>query len=206
MCVEQQWIIERVEALAALGQHNSADCGWFAGWALKLLHQHGARGVTGTNIRTSRLEVYRARERFLGTTQQVLTHRHDNDLILGNAHTYLTDQSRGLGLSAQYLSRSIAPLQVNPPPDKFQVMATNYLNRRGNFGLMYGFIDSGTAGHWMAVLGGSPTQQPTQLLVYDSSGIGTDSQILGWKNASEFNQHYGGTSPQAIVAAAGPTL
>jgi hypothetical protein len=203
VCHEAQWLIDRQAPLAALGQHSSADCGYFAGWALKLLHRYNPGRVTTEGVQTSRRDVYEARESFLNAAPPVFTHRHGRSLQPQTGPAYLT---RGLGLPSAYALRSLAPLRGNPPPNKFEVMARNYLAAPGNFGLLYVFIDTGTSGHWMAILGRRgprPPALPTELLVYDSSGIGTDTQILGWKNAAAFNRYYGGTSPAGIVAASG---
>ena len=198
MCHEDSGLIQRDSPLAALCQHDpSTDCGYFAGWALKILHRSSAQALArAAGPGTSRLQVYEARENALpGAPTRVLTHRHNSDLPPGNAATFLTNRQTGLGLP-RYARRQFSNvIDHNQPFDGM----LRFLPPSGNFGILYAFSSGSGPGHWMAILG----KRPRGLLVYDSSGFG--HRHLGWCDPAEFNRLYGGrhATSQCLIATVG---
>jgi hypothetical protein len=207
MCQEEAWRITQNILLAALfQQNNSSDCGYFAGWALKLLRESNRSPLTSRQ--TSRLEVYQARENFSTVSPQLLTHRHDASLPPGNAVTFLTTSAsgtgqRGLGLPRTYQSRAAGGI---PRADRFQLFARR-LNRGQRSGLMFSTLKPRQPGHWAAVLDKRPIhpRQPVrELQVYDSSGIGGTWDILCWIDAARFDRSYGPFAFISYVATVNP--
>ena len=198
MCYEDPSLIQRESPLAALCQHDSStDCGYFAGWALKILHRSSAQALaSGAGRQTSRLQVYEARENALpGAPTRILTHRHGCDLPPGNAATYLTNRQTGLGLPRYAMRLFGTVIDHRQPFDG----VLQFLPAAGNFGILYAFSPGSGPGHWMAIL----RKRPGGLLVYDSAGFG--HRVLGWCDPTEFNRLFGGphARPQCVIATVG---
>lgn len=184
-----------------VGRLRNADCGFFAGTALKLLHQ--GRG-NPERRNTGRQEVYGYRESFLhrvlGITSQVDTHRDNHPLAPQHAVSYLTGT---LGLPGVYRIHAVGATDNQV---LWQQHMSQYKGTNAALGLMFCLLGSDGNGHWASVI---QYQADRQILgrrgrepafrIYDPSEIPGRPTCMTWLAVEEAVQRYQGL--QNVVSA-----
>lgn len=159
---EPDWQITRSVRLTALcqfrgGTRPTADCGFFAGMALKLLSE-GAGNPETRDV--TRREVYQARDEYLGIEPSTLQHGHGRSLDDHNVIGYL----QHLGLAMNYHYRDVSSVR-----DIWRHMH-RYLSPWRGHGAMIRIMDR-VMGHWATILTTGRRQGQFAFHIYDSSGM-----------------------------------
>jgi hypothetical protein len=219
--VEQSFVIRDriplrlVDSYTRAHHSPPADCGYFCGFALQKLFQHGPLGIS--EVRASRLEVYQAREAFLrqrgviGSGPPILTHRHRYALDPGAAPNFLSFLSLPQHYTYEVANRITLTNRTSRSNLCQQIFA--YIGQRSStilmqnrFGLMLAHTMPGGKAHWISILGISGPPPGQNFLVYDPCGAGGYFDAVRWIDRERMEDFYGAFQQNYIISPFGAPI